>query len=163
VRCWPYPLCQLCQLCHVAQRVPVPCRRYAHMPMPTPVRNAIHPASGEQTKQRPATWADGNSTKRAPATGMDGRRFPTTACQRVRIITRAPRENPQVSGATMVAWGGPSGATRRDTPCKYLSLPPAKIRSDLCKCNSVLDAGGAALKQIVVVVQTPSPRNVRTR
>jgi hypothetical protein len=94
---------------------------------------------------------------------MDGRRFPTTACQRVRIITRAPRENPQVSGVTMIAWGGPARRSRTDTNAASWALSPAKIRSDLCKCNSVLDTGGAVLKHVVVVVHTPSPRNVRTR
>ncbi len=148
----PCPLCQLCQLCQVAQRVPVPCRQYAHMPMPTP-GSQCHPLGQRSAdQQRAANWADGNSTKRAPATGTDGRRFPTTGCQLLRIVTRAPRENPQLREVTMVAWGGPSAAMRADTPCKYLSPPPAKIRSELCKCNSVLDTGGAVLKHVVVVV-----------
>jgi hypothetical protein len=87
VPCWPYPLCQLCQ---VAQRVPVPCCRYAHVPMPTPGSRCHPVAQRSADQQRAANWADGNSTKRAPATSMDSRRFPTTGCQLLRIPTAAP-------------------------------------------------------------------------
>jgi hypothetical protein len=68
--------------CHAADTHTCPC--------PHPARNAIPSASGSADQQRAANWADGNSTKRAPATGMDGRRFPTTACQLLRIPTLAP-------------------------------------------------------------------------
>ena len=64
---------------------------------------------------------------------------------------------------TMVAWGGIRAAKRPGLAGKYLSPPPAKIRSDFCKCNSLPDTGGAVREQWVVVVHTPSPRSVRAR
>jgi hypothetical protein len=114
-----------------------------HMPMPTP-GSQCHPLGQRSAdQQRAANWADGNSTKRAPATGMDGRRFPTTGCQRVRVVTFAVDENPEVNRLTMVAWGGPIAAMRADTSCILPSLPPSIFEFELCKCNSVLETGSA--------------------
>ncbi len=132
----PCPLCQLCQLCQVAQRVPVPCCRYAHMPMPTPC-SQCHPLGQRAAdQQRAATCADGNSTKRAPATGMDGRRFPTTGCPLLRIPTVAP-------GRIAAGQRGDHGRLGY-TPCRpaagthraYHLLPP-RLKSGRTYANAI--------------------------
>lgn len=104
------PLCQLCQLCPVGQRVPVPCCRYAHMPMPTPVRTAIHSAIGEQTSNAPRTGPMGTRQREPPRPAWTVNDFRPRHASYFAYPPSPLGAQQQVSAVITVAWGTPPAA-----------------------------------------------------